>query len=71
MQWPGKRRNQKELPTPKRGKKNLIDNYVFILSRVSSYFPMGNHSVTRYETVHNVHIISENVGVCLNCWCCL
>ena len=49
-----KRRNQKENPTSKTevGKPKLTIRYLFILrkhivSRVSSYFPIGGHSVTR------------------------
>ena len=47
--------NQKEIPTPKTEVgKNLINNQVLLLrkhivSRVSTYSPIGGHSVTRTE----------------------
>ena len=47
-----KRGNQKEIPTPKTkvGKTKLTIRYLYsenIVSRVSSYFPIGGHSVTQ------------------------
>ena len=63
-----KRRNQKEISTPKTevGKILMIIRYLYlenilVVSRVSSYFPMGGHSVTElYQNYENVHKVQTS-----------